>query len=76
MLKMFYTVPVAKKENEIRWLKAQGIYPACFDDIEWPKDFKEEIKHVTKFGIIVNNDAALAIKLRHSQVSQMEYRQK
>jgi len=75
MIKIIYTVASEKKDSEIKWLRMQGIYPATQDDLHWPLDQKDP-KFITRFGVITDNDAALAIKLRHNLNLQTNYRQK
>jgi len=80
MLKMMYSVLSEKKQAELQWLKDQKIYASCEDFTDWMsedgKTFTFESTEKTRFGMIVDNDAALAIKLRHSKVTQTEYRKK
>jgi hypothetical protein len=75
MIKIIYTVKFEKKQSEISWLKMQGICPATEDELYWPYN-EPEPTYRTKIGIIVDNDAALAIKLRHNLDLQLDYRQK
>ena len=85
MFKIMYVVPAEKKQAEIQWLKSQNIYPSCEDFLEWRElltavrpnpTYQIELINQTRFGMIVDGDTALAIKLRHNKVSQSEYRQK
>ena len=80
MLKMMYSVPVEKKQAELQWLKDQKIYASTEDFTDWfsqdGNTYTIDPTHKTRFGMIVDNDAALAIKLRHSKVIQAEYRRK
>lgn len=71
MITLIYTVSQEEKADEIEWLREQKIFPSCQEVHDW-------ITGVTrvKFGVIVNSEAALTIKLRHKLESQSDYRQR
>jgi len=71
MIKMFYTVNPAMKEIELQWLHDQKVYPACQNMFDWKTNTA-----VIGFGVIVNPETALAIKLRHKLDMQAEYKQR
>lgn len=71
MITIIYTVPVSHKAAELEWLREQKIFPSCQDWWDWDKN-----EQVIKFGMIVNPDAALAVKLRHKLDVQQDYRQR
>ncbi len=68
MYKIMYRVPREEKDNEVQWLNDQMIFPAMTAVIDY-KTGKEFIM----FGVIVANDAALSIKLRHKLESQISW---
>ena len=68
---MFYTVSPALKGTELQWLHDQKVYPACQDLFDWKTDTP-----VIGFGVIVNPETALAIKLRYKLEMQSEYKQR
>jgi len=71
MNKLVYSIDPSQKEEEISWLKGQKIYPSYGDSYTWP-----EMKPSVQFCVIVNDEAATAIKLRHKLDLQGEYRQR
>ena len=72
MIKIIYNVEEKDKDFEIQWLNSQHIYPAIIDWWNWLEDGKK----YTKFGIIVNEEQALAVKLRHPLQFQTDYKRK
>jgi hypothetical protein len=68
MFKIIYQVPREEQECELDWLREQMVFPAMTDRI----DFKTG-KSFVMFGVIVGNDAALSIKLRHQLISQINW---
>ena len=71
MIKMLYTVSPALKEIELQWLRDQKVYPACQDLFDWKAGIP-----LVGFGVLVNPETALAIKLRHKLDMQTEYKQR
>ena len=71
MITLIYHVRLGEKEDELRWLREQSIFPAVENHWDWVKE-----EAVAKFGVIVNQEAALAIKLRHKIDLQNDYRQR
>ena len=72
MIKLIYKVEAKDKDFELGWLKDQRIYPAVQDWYDWLKDGK----HYVQFGMIVNEQQALAVKLRHPLQFQADYKQR
>lgn len=62
MIKIFYHVEDSKAADELEWLKGQKIYPATRKSYVFSKD---DVVEVVQIGVIVDDSAALAIKLRH-----------
>ena len=62
MIKIFYHVEDSKAATELEWLKGQKIYPATQKSYIFSRD---EVVEVLRIGVIVDDSAALAIKLRH-----------
>jgi hypothetical protein len=75
LLKLIYTVPASKKAAEVAWLKEQKIFPATEDFLRWPDGYTEPT-YFTHIGVVVSDDAALAIKLRHNLDLQAGYKQR
>jgi hypothetical protein len=71
MIKLIYKVEAKDKDFELQWLNDQRIYPAVKDWWDWTKNSK----HYIQFGMIVNEQQALAVKLRHPLQFQTEYKQ-
>lgn len=71
MIKLVYRVSHEQKEKEIEWLKLQKVYPAVSTHYDWVK-----MVSMINIGVIVSEETALAIKLRHKILIQDEYRQR
>jgi len=71
MITLVYHVNPEDKEAELAWLRDQKIFPACEDYYDWIKQ-----KVFVRFGVIVNKEQALSIKLRHPLDFQKDYKQK
>lgn len=71
MITIIYHTPIEERDNELQWLHEQKIYPAVEDSYDWKTG-----KEVTRFGVIVNKEQALTVKLRHKLDSQRDYRQR
>jgi hypothetical protein len=71
MITLIYTVSQEEKADELEWLRDQKIFPSYQDAYDWVKGVS-----VVKFGVIVNPEAALSIKLRHKLEMQADYRQR
>jgi hypothetical protein len=71
MQKIVYTIPLEDKEIELDWLYDQHIFPAIQVYYDWKLE-KEKIR----IGVIVGNEAALSIKLRHKLDLQTNYGKK
>lgn len=68
MIKLIYEIDNEDVDHEREWLNNMKIYPAFYTYHDWIRN-----KIVSKVGVIVSKDAALAIKLRHSAQFQKEY---
>ncbi len=68
MIKLSYTVPVTEKETELAWLKEQQIFAASTIRYNWEKGAEEAL-----IGMIVTNDVAMMIKLKHKLDVQIPY---
>jgi hypothetical protein len=68
MFKIIYRVPAEEKDREVEWLHEQMVFPAMTTNY----DFKTGREFIM-FGVIVGNDAALSIKLRHKLDSQIPW---
>jgi hypothetical protein len=66
-----YLIKTHEADSEKEWLNSMQVYPAMQTYINWVQD----TIHV-RVGVIVSEDTALAIKLRHPLQFQAEYRQK
>lgn len=66
MFKITYITTLDKKDNELAWLKSVKVYPAY-------RDIFRNGTIVAAFGVIVNDETALTIKLRHKLDTQQEY---
>lgn len=71
MITLVYYVSPTEKNAELEWLRDQKVFPAVTESWNWNTD-----SAVIKFGVIVNPEAALAIKLRHRLELQIAYRQR
>lgn len=71
MIKLIYILPADRCESETAWLREQKIFPAS----EIYYDFFVDKKFV-KFGIIVNEEQALTVKLRNKITLQDTYKQR
>jgi hypothetical protein len=69
MITIVYSVEPDRAEDEKEWLRLQKVTASFEVDYDWVKN-----KPVAKFAMIVNPDAALAIKLRHNLDMQFKYR--
>lgn len=63
MIRLVYHVKPDQKENELNWLHQHGIYPACEAYVAQVEELSWEVR--IKIGVIVNEEDALMIKLRH-----------
>lgn len=57
MIEIVYQVSKDKEADEVSWLHDQKIYPSL-----------SKYPECTYIGVIVNSDAAIAIKLRSSKI--------
>jgi hypothetical protein len=64
-----YTVPLEQKAAELEWLNTIKVFPAC-------STVYRGNKIEAAFGVIVNPETALTIKLRHKLDIQEQYRQR
>lgn len=71
MITITYHLRPEQKNEEIDWLRMQKVFPAVRDF--W--DF-ETGNPIVQFGVIVNPEMALLIKLRHKLDLQKDYRQR
>lgn len=71
MIKLMYLIKTADADIEKQWLNSMQVYPA----METYTNFIQNTIHV-RVGVIVSEDTALAIKLRHPLQFQAEYRQR
>jgi hypothetical protein len=69
MITIVYSVEPERAEDEMEWLRLQKVTASFEMDYDWVKD-----KPVVRFVMIVNPDAALAIKLRHNLDMQFQYK--
>ena len=67
MIQMIYTIRPDQKEEEVKWLRSQMIFPGVETQYDWEKGLE-----VTKIAVIVSPDVAMWIKLRHN-LDQQEY---
>lgn len=80
MIRLMYDVSVEDASEELEWLRDQSIFPATNET--WVHDDKVVVgglalKKVITFGMIINDEQLLFIKLRHSKLkSAVEYRQR
>lgn len=68
MQTIVYSIEPDSREQEIAWLKEQKIFPSVTNMWDWSKS-----KPMLRVGVIVSNEAALAIKLRHRLDIQQDY---
>jgi hypothetical protein len=68
MISIVYSVEVDKAKDEKEWLRLQKISAACEVDYDFVKQ-----RNMARFGMIVNSDSALAVKLRHNLDRQYKY---
>ena len=71
MIKLVYFVNPEDEKSEVQWLREQKIFPAVAAHYDWIK-----ATLMTKVGVVVSSDQALAIKLRHKIELQADYRQR
>jgi len=71
MITIVYYIEPAEKDAEVEWLREQKIFPAIADHWDFARG-----SALVKIGVIVNPEAALAIKLRHKLQLQADYRQR
>lgn len=71
MITLIYTVSQEEKGSELEWLRNQKIFPSCQEVFDWKKGIT-----VVRFGVIVNPEAALSIKLRRRLEMQADYKQR
>ena len=71
MIKLFYSVKIEDTDSEVKWLREQKIFPSHEEHYDWLNH-----KKFTKIGVIVSEEQALAIKLRHKVDLQQEYKQR
>jgi len=70
-----YDVEMAQVAEEMEWLRDSNIFPATEETFVWDKD--NQLKRMMTFGMIINEEQLLFIKLRHSKLkSTTEYRQR
>lgn len=68
MIKLIYDIDPSDAESEKEWLNSMKVYPSISTRYDWVTN-----KPTTYVGVIVSNDAALAIKLRHPMKFQQQY---
>ncbi len=71
MIQIIYCVPPAEQDSEIKWLHNQKVYPSISTVWDYIAN-----QHSVAFGVIVNPEIALLIKLRHKLDVQTNYRQR
>ena len=70
MLKLIYKVKPEEKAVELEWLREQKIYPAIRDTWDFVGG---ELKPFIQIGVIVSQESALSVKLRHPLQFQESY---
>lgn len=70
MHKIVYKIDSSEEDAELEWLYEQKIFPAVQKYYDWRLQ-----KPMTLIGIIVGNEAALSVKLRHKLDTQLNYKQ-
>lgn len=73
MLKLIYKIKPEEKAAELEWLREQKIYPAVRDAWDF---FGADLKPVVQIGVIVSQESALSVKLRHPLQFQESYAKK
>ncbi len=68
---LIYRVAEDKLEDEMEWLKTFHVYPAQNRAFDYDKR-----EYYFQLGMIVDEETALSIKLRHPLQLQSEYRGK
>lgn len=71
MIKLMYLIKPEEAAVEKSWLNSMQVYPAMQSYFDWIAN----ISYV-RVGVIVSDDSALAIKLRHPLQFQADYRQR
>lgn len=74
MITIIYHLPRTQREDELEWLREQGIFPAHRDSWDWAAAGNP--KETVEFACIVSPDQALTLKLRHKLDRQEDYFQK
>lgn len=73
MLKLIYKVKPEEKAAELEWLREQKIYPAVRDYWEFADG---ALISCIQIGVIVSQESALSVKLRHPLQFQEKYGKK
>jgi hypothetical protein len=63
MFKIIYRVELKDKDEEIMWLRSQQVYAATEIYWDWISN-----KEFIRLGMIVTEDIAMAIRLRHGKL--------
>lgn len=71
MIKLMYLINPEDAISEKTWLNSMQVYPAMQNYSDWIVN-----KMYVRVGVIVSDDTALAIKLRHPLQFQADYRQR
>ena len=71
MIKLMYLINPEDAISEKSWLNSMQVYPAMQNYSDWIVN-----KMYVRVGVIVSDDTALAIKLRHPLQFQADYRQR
>ena len=71
MITLIYHIEKDNKDAELEWLREQKIFPGYEDYYDWNNQ-----KTMIRFGVIVSNEQALTIKLRHKLDTQKDYKQR
>jgi hypothetical protein len=66
-----YLIKPEEAAVEKQWLNSMQVYPAMQQYFDWIQN-----KMYERVGVIVSDDTALAIKLRHPLQFQVDYRQR
>jgi hypothetical protein len=66
-----YLIKPEESSIEKSWLNDMQVYPAMQNYYDWIQE-----KSYVRVGVIVSDDTALAIKLRHPLQFQVDYRQR
>jgi hypothetical protein len=68
VIKIIYNIKPEDKESELSWLKALKVYPSIDVYFDWTLN-----RSMIHIGVIVSEEVALMIKLRHELDIQTNY---